>query len=663
MTIMGLWVPALLTTVIWIAGVSGDNSTSIPTSLTIIKIVEDGTNNNATDALEFLQKYNIEAGQSFNLVVLKEWDVDTNITDYNEEESIKQQLIAAKFDKDMRNIAATFNTSTMSWDTQRQLGMIQNIGTSAQPNETKVAELSQVMADMESIYGTAKVCLKQNQCLTLEPDITRLMVSSRDYDLLATLWTGWRNETGRKMKNLFTNYVKLSNEAVQFLGFQDAGEEWRSGYESDTFIDDVRDLFDQVAPLYEQLHAYVRRRLRQVYGESRFPKSGHIPAHILGDLWAEQWDSLIDLVKPFSNKTAMDVTPEMIKQNYTVDQIFRTAEKFFVSLGFEEMVPTFWNRSMLVKPTDGREVVCHASAWDFYDQKDFRIKMCTDITQQDLMTVHHEMGHIAYFMQYRDQPVIYRDGANDGFHEAVGDVMALSVQTPEHMKKLNLIPEIPTDEETDINFLMNMALQKIAFLPFGYLIDQWRWSVFSGKTSPDRYNQDWWDLRCHLQGVSPPVPRSEDDFDPGAKFHVAAGVPYLRYFISFIIQFQFHQAACDAAGYTGPLHRCDIYNNTAAGEKLREMLKRGSSIPWTEAMKLLTGQDKMSAFPLMEYFKPLLIFLRKENGNDYGWDPHCPNLKDNGNQGTDTTCTKSGAGDKVHVTLLVVPVLFLIYLF
>uniref|UniRef100_A0A0B7AMD0 Angiotensin-converting enzyme n=1 Tax=Arion vulgaris TaxID=1028688 RepID=A0A0B7AMD0_9EUPU len=598
------------------------------TLLTLLYLFEtgmcQGTNTNETEALLFLEQFNVAAGKNANILSTKQWNVDTNITDYNENELIIQQTIAAKFDKDMRAEALAFNSSSMSVDIQRQLSKIEDIGPSAQPNETKVEQLASVLTEMQSIYAKAKVCLTPDVCLSLEPDITRFLATSRDYDTLLTLWSGWRDQTGQHMRDLYTQYVELNNEAVQFLGYKDSGEEWRSAYESDTFVDDVQDLFDQVFPLYEQLHSYVRRKLKAVYGESRFPASGHIPAHILGNMWAQEWGNVVELVKPFENKTSMDVTPEMVKQNYTVDKIFRTAEEFFVSLGFDKMVPSFWTLSMLEKPNDGREVVCHASAWDFYTQEDFRIKMCTDITQDDLMTVHHEMGHVEYFMQYSDQPVVYRDGANPGFHEAVGDVMSLSVQTPEHMKILGLINEVPTDEETDINFLMNMALQKIAFLPFGFLIDQWRWSVFSGATTPATYNKDWWALRCHLQGVSSAIERSEADFDPGAKYHVAAGVPYIRYFVSFIIQFQFHQAACQAAGYTGPLHRCDIYNNAVAGQKIRDMLQLGSSLPWPEAMKQLTGQEKMDAGPLLEYFKPLLDFLRQENGNDYGWDPNCP---------------------------------------
>ncbi|BFZ00903.1 hypothetical protein BsWGS_03942 [Bradybaena similaris] len=587
-------------------------------------VTSQGTNNNQTDAQEFLAEFNAAAGRQYNTLTQKNWNLDTNITDFNEAELVKQQSIFAVFEKEMRAQALQFNESAMTEDVQRQLGRIADIGESAQPNATKVEQLATVLADMQSIYGKAKVCLTPDICMALEPDITRFLATSRDYDTLETLWVGWRNETGRKMKDLYTQFVQLSNEAVQFLGYKDTGEEWRSAYESATFVDDVQDLFDQLRPLYEQLHGYVRRRLKQVYGASRFPASGHIPAHILGNMWAQEWGNVGELVKPFANKTSMDVTPEMLRQNYTVDKMFRTAEDFFVSLGFDKMVPSFWTLSMLEKPNDGREVVCHASAWDFNNQKDFRIKMCTDITQDALMTVHHEMGHVQYYMQYKNLPVIYRDGANPGFHEAVGDVMSLSVQTPEHMKILGLIDEVPTDDESDINFLMNMALQKVAFLPFGFLIDQWRWAVFSGQTTPATYNQDWWNLRCHLQGISPPVARSEDDFDPGAKYHVPAAVPYIRYFVSFIIQFQFHQAACQAAGYVGPLHRCDIYNNTQAGQKLRDMLKLGASKPWPEAMKQITGQEKMNAEPLLEYFKPLLDFLRAENGNDYGWDPNCP---------------------------------------
>ncbi|KAH9492523.1 hypothetical protein Btru_046312 [Bulinus truncatus] len=415
---------------------------------------------------------------------------------------------------------------------------------------------------------------------------------------------------------------------ILFSGEKNVKNSWLSEYESKTFEDDVANLLAEIHPLYEQLHAYVRRRLKAFYGEDKFPPSGHIPAHILGNMWAQQWGNILPLVTPFPNKPPADVTTEMVKQNYTVEQMVKLAESFFVSLGFQNMTKIFWDKSEFVRPKDGRDFACHPSAHNLFAPGDFRIKMCAEVNSDFLITTHHEMGHIQYYMEYEHLPFLYRGGANDGFHEAVGDVMALSVQTPEHLHKIKLTDKVSNDNESDINFLMKMALSKVAFLPFGYLIDIWRWSVFTGETKPDHYTQHWWDLRCRYQGVFAPVERHTVDFDPGAKNHVATDTPYMRYFISYIIQFQFHKAACDAAGYKGPLHRCDIYGSQAAGEKFRRMLRMGESRPWQLAMKALTGQKKMDATPLLSYFKPLMDYLKNENKNDYGWDPHCPISKD-----------------------------------
>ncbi|CAL1532569.1 unnamed protein product [Lymnaea stagnalis] len=623
---------------------------------------DTAVSSNITEAEEFLRAYDEEAERVLSAVSEAEYNSETNITDYNDNLYVQTQVDKAEFDVRRLREALNFNTTAMPGAIARQLTLIKNIGPSAEPNTTKVTLLKKVQTEMESIYGKAKPCLTPKECLSLEPDLTRLMATSRDYDRLLAAWQGWRDETGRKMKPLYKNYVQLFNEAVKASCYNDAGEYWRSWYETPTFEEDVANLFAQVRPLYEQLHGYVRSKLKGVYGADKFPASGHIPAHLLGNMWAQEWNSIFDLVEPFKGKVSVDVTNELVRQNYTVDDMFKTAEDFYVSIGFPKMVPDFWNKSMLEKPNDpGREVVCHGSATDFYTGDDFRIKMCTDITQEDLMTIHHEMGHIEYFMAYKDQPVVFRDGANPGFHEAIGDVMTLSVQTPKHLRTIGLLSQEPTDNETDINFLMMMALQKVAFLPFGYLIDQWRWSVFRGDTKPDDYNDDWWDLRCRYQGISSPVPRTAFDFDPGAKYHVPADVAYIRYFVSFIIQFQFQKAACEAAGHVGPLHKCDIYNNKAAGKLIRDMLRLGRSKPWPDAMEAVTGQRKMDATALLDYFRPLLDFLRQKNGNDFGWDPHCPAAAaETKSVTTPKTCGKASSSGPSLFTIIVLLVILLL---
>jgi peptidyl-dipeptidase A len=387
---------------------------------------------------------------------------------------------------------------------------------------------------------------------------------------------------------------------------------WRSNYdmEPDAFAAEMERLWQQVKPLYDSLHTYVRTKLRQKYGDAVVPASGPIPAHLLGNMWSQQWGNIYDIVKPGTTASTYDLTKILTAKKTDARQMVKYGETFFTSLGFDPLPNTFWDRSLFLKPAD-RDVVCHASAWDIDNQKDVRLKMCIKIDDEDFTTVHHELGHNFYQIAYAPQPPLYQGSANDGFHEAIGDTIALSI-TPEYLKKIGLIDNVP-DEKADIGLLLKLALDKIAFLPFGYLVDQWRWKVYSGEVGPADYNKAWWELREKYQGIARPAPSSEGDFDAGAKYHVAANVPYARYFIADILQFQFHRALCREAGYQGPLNRCSIYGNKQVGEKLKKMLAMGQSRPWPEALKALTGEDKMDATAILDYFKPLKTWLDEQN--------------------------------------------------
>jgi peptidyl-dipeptidase A len=420
------------------------------------------------------------------------------------------------------------------------------------------------------------------------------------------------------MRKDFARYVELANKGARELGFQDNGAMWRSKYDMppEEFAQELERLWGQVRPLYVALHAYVRNKLREKYGDV-VPAHGPIPAHLLGNLWAQEWGNIYPLVAPRNADPGYDLTEILKSRNTDAKQMVRYGERFFTSLGFAPLPETFWQRSLFVKPQD-REVVCHASAWDVDYASDLRVKMCIDITGEYFLTIHHELGHNFYQRAYNRQPFLFRDSANDGFHEAVGDTIALSV-TPGYLVHIGLLDKTP-DSSKDIGFLLNKALEKIAFLPFGLLIDQWRWKVFSGQISPDKYNQTWWELKLKYQGVAPPVYRTEEDFDPGAKYHVAANVPYMRYFLADILQFQFHRALAQAAGCKGALHRCSIYGNKEAGKRLNAMLAMGLSRPWPDALEALTGQRQMDATAIRDYFAPLEHWLNQQNqGKPVGW--------------------------------------------
>ena len=528
----------------------------------------------------------------------------------------KASAAAAQFAKEAARFAGVKLPAAM----ERKMMLLKVGITLPAPHDPKLsAEISRLVTGMESAYGRGKYCPDgpSGKCLDLE-EITRITAASRDPQQLLDVWKGWRT-VSPPMRRDYERFVTISNRGARELGFKDTGALWRSRYDMapDAFAEEMDRLWEQVKPLYVSLHAYVRNKLREKYGDSVVPANGPIPAHLLGNPWAQTWDNIYPLVAPPNADPGFDLTAILKERKTEPLQMVRYGEGFFTSLGFAPLPQTFWERSLFVKPAD-RDVVCHASAWDVDTLDDLRIKMCIDITAEDFGTIHHELGHNFYQRAYDRQPLLFRDSANDGFHEAVGDTIALSI-TPEYLTRLGFLKQ-PADASKDIGLLMKRALEKIAFLPFGLLIDQWRWKVFSGEIPPSRYNQAWWELRLKYQGIAPPVSRSEADFDPGAKYHVPANVPYARYFLADILQFQFHRALAKIAGCTDPLYRCSIYDNKQAGARLNAMLEMGQSRPWQDALYALTGQREMDATAIRDYFAPLQKWLDEQNqGKPVGW--------------------------------------------
>ena len=483
----------------------------------------------------------------------------------------------------------------------------------------KNAELASISSELNGLYGKGKYCFADGKCLT-QPELSSLMAESDDPAVLLEAWKGWR-EIAKPMRPLFKREVELANEGAKDLGFANLSELWRSQYDMapDAFSTELDRLWGQVKPLYESLHCYVRGELNEKYGDDVAPKTGPIPAHLLGNMWAQQWGNVYDTVAPKDASAGYDVTELLAQHNYDEHKMVQQAEGFFTSLGFDKLPDTFWSRSLFIQPKD-RDVVCHASAWDLDNLDDIRIKMCIQKTAEDFTVIHHELGHNFYQRAYKNQPFIFKNSANDGFHEAIGDTIALSI-TPNYLKQIGLLENVP-DASKDIGLLLRQALDKVAFLPFGLMIDQWRWKVFSGEISPEQYNQAWWDLREKYQGVKAPITRTEADFDAGAKYHVPGNVPYTRYFLAHILQFQFHKALCDIAGDQGPVHRCSIYGNKEAGAKLNQMLEMGLSKPWPEALATVTGSKEMDAKAVLDYFAPLQTWLDEQNttaNRQCGW--------------------------------------------
>ncbi|MFA6956194.1 MAG: M2 family metallopeptidase [Thermoanaerobaculia bacterium] len=503
--------------------------------------------------------------------------------------------------------------------TKRQLEMIKlglTMPTPADPEKSR--ELTTIATRMDGMYGEGKYCPPGGgKCLDIE-EISEILAKNRDPKRLREVWEGWQ-AVGAPMRNDYARFVALSNEGARELGFKDTGAMWRAKYDmpADDFARELDRLWGQVKPLYESLHCYVRTKLGEKYGTDAVPPNGPIPAHLLGNLWAQDWANIYDLVAPKNADPGYDITKLLTKKKVNQIEMFHYGERFFSSLGFDPLPKTFWERSLIVKPRD-RNVICHASAWDIDEDNDLRIKMCTDVNEEDFRTIHHELGHNYYQRAYNKQPLVFRDSANDGFHEAIGDTIALSI-TPGYLVKVGLLKQEP-DTSKDTGLLLSAALDKVAFLPFGLLVDQWRWKVFAGEITPAEYNKAWWDLKLKYQGVAPPSPRGEEYFDAGAKYHVPGNTPYSRYFLADILQYQFHRSLCEIAGQSGPLNRCSIYGNKEAGARLNAMLSMGVSRPWQDALETLSGKRDMDASAIVDYFAPLKAWLDEQNkGRSCGW--------------------------------------------
>jgi peptidyl-dipeptidase A len=516
--------------------------------------------------------------------------------------------------------AARWNDVEVEPDVRRQLDVMRTSITLPAPSDPALSEeVTEIVTRMRSNYGKASYCPEgdDSDCLSIT-EITRIHAKSRDPEELLDVWKGWRT-TSVDSRDDYTRFAELMNMGARELGFDDTGQLWRSPYDMDPdeFAAELDRLWLQVKPLYESLHCYTRSALAEHYGEDLVPLDQPIPAHLLGNIWAQDWANVYDLVAPADADPGYDTEKLLKEADYDALKMVQSGERFFTSLGFEPLPATFWERSLITRPRD-REVVCHASAWNIDGHEDLRIKMCTEVNGEDFRTVHHELGHSFYQRAYNQQPFVFRTGANDGFHEAIGDAIALSI-TPKYLVEIGLLREEPPRSK-DIGLLLQRALDKVAFIPFGLLVDQWRWRVFSGDISPSEYNAAWWNLRETYQGVKAPVERSESNFDPGAKFHVPNNTPYTRYFLAHILQFQFHREMCALAGHEGPLNRCSIYGSEAVGERLAAMLEMGKSRPWPEALEVLTGSREIDASAVVDYFAPLKEWLDQQNeGATCGW--------------------------------------------
>ncbi|OHE85677.1 MAG: peptidase M20 [Lysobacterales bacterium RIFOXYD1_FULL_69_11] len=601
---------------------------------------------------QFAARVNEEIMRMQPEITKPQWLSSTYITD-------DTQFLAAKANEQYLSKlnqwveqARRFEGQDMSPQTARTIQLLKLATAMPAPKDPeKLAELTRLVAKMEGTYGAGEYCTGEGDNRTCRQlgQLEDVLRGNRDYDAQLDAWRGWHT-IAQPMREDYTRFVQLVNEGASEMGYADAGEMWRSGYDMSPveMAAETDRLWGQVKPLYEQLHCYARTRLEAEYGAERGKvDGGMLPAHLMGNMWQQDWGNLWDILAPYENAGSLDITGALeaqYQQNFaaaltrqggdrdatalaqieqdamlaTARQMTERAEDFYVSLGMPELPDSYWEKTQFIKPRD-RNVVCHASAWDMDMKGDVRTKMCIKPNEEDFTTIYHELGHVYYYLAYNELPPVFQAGAHDGFHEAIGDTVVLAM-TPEYLQSIDLVGEQQQSEEALINAQMRMALAKVAFLPFGLMIDRWRWGVFDGTIEPGQYNKAWWDLKAQYQGVAPVDARGEEFFDPGAKYHVPGNTPYTRYFLAHVLQFQFYKSLCEAAGYTGPLHECSFYGNKAAGEKLQAMLSRGASQQWQSSLKELTGGEGMDAGAVLEYFAPLQAWLKEQNeGKSCGW--------------------------------------------
>lgn len=631
-------------------GLSGCNRQASPDAATGAAATPDRSNETAD---QFIARVNEEYKKIYPELTAAQWLSSTYISD-------DSQLLSAKANERYLSQlnswieqARRFEGQQMSPQTARAIQLLKLSAAMPPPRDpAKLTELTQIATRMEGMYGSGEYCTgegAQRSCRQLG-ELEDVLRNSRDYTEQLQAWQGWHT-ISQPMRKDYTRFVSLVNEGARDLGFADAGELWRSGYDMTPaqIAAETDRLWGQVKPLYEQLHCYTGARLDAKYGADKGHVAGNmLPAHLMGNMWQQDWGNLWDLLAPYPASGSLDITgalesqyqrnlaaetskltgdrsPAQIAQAeqearlVTARQMTERAQEFYTSLSMPKLPESYWTKTQFIKPRD-RDVVCHASAWDMNLSGDVRTKMCIKPNEEDFTTIYHELGHVYYYLAYNHQPPLFQAGAHDGFHEAVGDTMVLAM-TPSYLQTIGLVGEQQQSRESLINAQMRMALAKVSFLPFGLMIDRWRWGVFDGSIKPEQYNKAWWDLKAKYQGVAPATVRGEDFFDAGAKYHVPGNTPYTRYFLSHVLQFQFYKSLCTEAGHTGPLYECSFYGNPAAGKKFWAMLQKGASQPWQATMKELTGSERMDASAILEYFAPLQEWLKQQNeGRTCGWN-------------------------------------------
>jgi len=602
------------------------NFLSILSILVIVtSCVPGGEQTNQIEELDiFLNKIEQENLEFGPVISSASW-ISSNFITFDSQKVIADYGTRYTLDAlDKARRASSFDGLEVSDEKRRMLNILKTSFVMPPPLDNELAaELSKITTSLGAMYGSGEHCFDDGACYDLEAFET-IIDNSRDPKELLKAWSGW-HEISKPMKPMYMRMVEIGNQGASDLGYQNLSDLWFSKYDmpADEFLADTDRVWEEVKPLYDALHCHVRAKLNDHYGDDIVSTSDPLPVHMLGNMWGQSWSNIYDLVYPKQNElSSVNLTEIIEERKLTEIDMVEYAEDFFISIGFEALPDTFWERSLFVKPED-RSVVCHASAWNLDPaNNDLRIKMCIEKNEEDFITIHHELGHIFYYQAYNHLPTLFQGGANDGFHEAFGDLLTLSI-TPEYLKKINFINQDEADkaEKDFIGLLMKQALEGVVIIPWALMLDKWRAGIFEGDITEENLNESWWEMRKYYQGIAPPSERSEEYFDAGAKYHIPGNTPYTRYYLARIMQYQFHEALCEASGYDGYLHECSVYGNKDAGEKIISTMALGQSLPWQDAFEKITDSRKLSGESILSYYAPLKKWLDEQNEfRTCGWE-------------------------------------------
>ncbi len=546
-----------------------------------------------------------------------------NQTNLNEDTNWLAARASERFTAVQMNLArtaATYRSRDIDPIIARKLALLAvAVRSPAPPSSDQAGQWADLRTRLVARYNQQRV-VDGERMLGSYGEVRHAMETTRDPEALLHLWHEW-HAVGHDLEDDYARYVALSRQGAQSLGFHDVGELWRSVYDMSPteMAADTERLWAEIRPLYAALHCHTRAALSKAYGAGVQAPAGPIRIELTRNPMGMYWVGAYDLLATGLPTPGYDLDHLLESHPSSGEALAHYADRFWTSTGLPAMPASFWTRSLFDKPSD-RTVACSGSAAIVGDPTDVRLKMCVGNNALDFSTVHHEVGHAVYALAYQEQPYLFRGAANDAFHEAVADLGALSI-TPAYLQAIGIItPAEALGADQDLGLLLRMALQRVTFLPFSLIVDRWRWQVYAGAVPPAQYDATWWSLVAQYQGLMPGETRPEGSFDIAALPHITSDISYIRYFYAYLIEFQLFKAACDAAGWTGPLHRCSLYGNAAAGAHLRPMLAMGASRPGADALEAGTGARRVSAEGLLAYFAPLRAYLDAQNQErQCGW--------------------------------------------